>query len=756
MRVDFVGLAARLLEQAETLVPAWLPGGKRRGHEWVCGNLRGEPGASCSTNLLTGEGADFATGERWGDLIALYAAIHGIGQAEAARDLSPEGPSAKPNGAHAEPPRAADPAPGPAPMEYPPPSPISSWGGAPTGVWAYYGPTPDTGPLFLVARYDPPDGRKQFTPLTWRADADGAYAWRRKAYPAPRPLYRLRELLSHPTDPVLVVEGEKSADAAQSYLPGYAVTTWAGGANAAKTADWSPLAGRDVTIWPDADEASTKAAAWIAGALLKIGDRPTVLRITDKPEGWDVADAIAEDWSSEQILDFIREMGRAVEPPPLDIPRGTSSANVARETRARPHRAPGAVVDNETGTIEPRSYAYLWWERLNLDRVGNGAPFPNAANVETILLNHPEKAGRLYWDTFRLRKMYRDGNTEREWTDADSTHLLIWIQRALMIPKIRLSEVHHGIDAAANHSQRNSLVEWLLSLNWDGIERLPSLMHDVFGTEDDDYSRDVGRCWLISMAARALSPGCKVDTMVVLEGGQGVYKSSALELLGGAYYASLKEAFGGRDFLQSLDGVWLAEIPDMSGFKGRDIDHVKATITDRSDRYCRRYAHDAQTYPRQCVFVATANRDDWNEDETGARRFLPIRVGNIDKELIISLREQYFAEAVHRFKAGEPWWNIDKELAVKEQSERKPEDSWEPSVMAAVGAIVRDLPLNESRSVSIPEIFSKLLIALPQQGKAEQMRIAKILTAKGWNRKLIRDGDRIERRWFKTTKTSKD
>ena len=134
-------------------------------------------------------------------------------------------------------------------------------------LWKY--PDPSGNLMGCVARYDHKDGadRKQYRPLTYWESDDGSAKWRAAGFPPKRPLYRLDLLGSAPQDPVLVVEGEKAADAAQLRFPGYVVTTSLGGAKAAAIADWSPLRDRVVTIWPDADEAGHHYAKDVVAQL---------------------------------------------------------------------------------------------------------------------------------------------------------------------------------------------------------------------------------------------------------------------------------------------------------------------------------------------------------------------------------------------------------------------------------------------------------------------------------------------------------
>jgi putative DNA primase/helicase len=170
------------------------------------------------------------------------------------------------------------------------------------GVWRYF--LADGRLAFVVARYDKPDGSKDVRPWTvWRGP-DGALKWRMKGYPAPRPLYQLPLLSVAPIAPVLVVEGERTADAAGALFPGYVVLTWPGGAQGVKHAAWSPLAGRDVVIWPDADLPGVDAAADVAAACARVGAASVrvVPLPAGLPKGWDLADPLPEGMDPAELM----------------------------------------------------------------------------------------------------------------------------------------------------------------------------------------------------------------------------------------------------------------------------------------------------------------------------------------------------------------------------------------------------------------------------------------------------------------------
>ncbi|MCL2122858.1 MAG: DUF6371 domain-containing protein [Desulfovibrionaceae bacterium] len=276
------------------MTPELLPGGRQNGREYICGSLQGGPGDSCKTNLDTGKGADFSADERWGDVIGLWAKVRNIGQGAAARELAVR------YGIHLDDaPQASQAVPSPAvssaftpivpvPDNAPEPLRVHPQHGQANALWRYADTEGRT--LAYTARFDLPDGSKEILPLCYGSNGNGS-RWQWKALPEPRPMYGLEKLAALPEAPVLLVEGEKTADAAQDYFPDHAVLTWSGGSNAVAKADLSPLYGRKVIIWPDNDEPGFKAALTLAGLLEGKADVSIIQPPDTLPEKWDLADA---------------------------------------------------------------------------------------------------------------------------------------------------------------------------------------------------------------------------------------------------------------------------------------------------------------------------------------------------------------------------------------------------------------------------------------------------------------------------------
>lgn len=342
---DFRAVAEAARRASEAVLMRWLPGGKLRGREYGARNPRRDdsrPG-SFSVNVETGRWSDFATGDKGGDLVSLVAYLDGVEQAEACDRLSnflgldsfSPAPSPMSTKRAAEPSKPAAECVAPIPEGAPPPPKAHPRHGRPSAAWVYR--DTEGRELGQVWRFDRADGGKEVMPLTlWREG--GRLSWRFRAPPEPRPLYGLERIAAHPAAPVLVVEGEKAADAAARLLPACAVVTSPSGSRSASKANWSPTRGRRVLIWPDADEPGDAYAADVVRLALAAGaasvgllkrDRLTALRGADLPEGWDAADCEAEGLDAAALAALLADPGawQPLQPPKHDDEHFASASN---------------------------------------------------------------------------------------------------------------------------------------------------------------------------------------------------------------------------------------------------------------------------------------------------------------------------------------------------------------------------------------------------------------------------------------------
>lgn len=300
-----------------------------------------------------------------------------------------------------------------------------------------------------------------------------------------------------------------------------------------------------------------------------------------------------------------------------------------------------------------------------------GAIKPCEHNARLLLSQEADFAD-LHFDEF----LYRLRIGERDWTDHDDREALCRLQSTHRVAGFTLGQVRNAAMSLAFARRRDSLRDFVRALApWDGVERIDHAFVDALGALDTPLTRAASRNLLIAMAARAVKPGCQVDTLWVFEGPQGTFKSKAMRALGGSLHAEITAPLGTSDFFRELRGVWLAELGELDAFRGREASTIKRILSSPADRFVEKYEKHAVAYPRRAVAVATTNEAVYWQDPTGARRLVPIKVGEIRLDVIAQNRLSWFAEALHLFDAGAAWWKFPEEI-VYEQEERQDVDPW--------------------------------------------------------------------------------
>lgn len=699
-KIDFARIADGLLKDAKTLVSSWLPGGKLIGKEWTCGSLRGESGDSCKVNVETGRWCDFATGEKGGDLISLYAAIHGITQAKAARVFD------SPREEAIVPPPSKKLSLVPPPLEAPAPTMSHRRYGEPTHSHCYTDQEGRT--LFWIARYDLPDESKQFLPWSWDGDQK---EWVNKAWPDPRPLFNLKALQDTPSAKVLLVEGEKSVQAAQKLMEGrsaYVPTTWPGGAQAHSKADFSLLRDRKVLLWPDSDKAGIKAMKDIASRLQSIGVQELKFVNVEENGGWDVADALEEGWEWKECVEWLKTRVEDLPITPPTIQVTAQNVQINHYSEPAPVEAPASIQEA--------------WKLCGIYTNERGSPIINASVILQVIQRWPELKGLVWYDEFHDRIFTEN---HKEWDDDyDSIKLMAYLQKRLQLDKLSIQTVREAVSLAAMSDVRNEPCDWIKTLKWDGIDRISDFFTIFFGTECNAYTKAVSRNFWLGLINRLFRPGCQVDEMVILEGAQGTFKSKSLEIIGGPFHALASGDIESKDFLQGLRGKFLIEIAELEGFSKAEDRAIKRIITTRTDRYRPSYGRSSKDFPRRCIFVGTTNEEGYLKDVTGGRRFWPIKVGFINREWLQRDRDQFFAEAYQRFLNNESWYEVPAEAAKEEQDLRRERDEWESQILNYLQF------KSETRIVTVAaEVFG---IGVGDLTISDQRRIAKALRAIGW------------------------
>jgi predicted P-loop ATPase len=314
-------------------------------------------------------------------------------------------------------------------------------------------------------------------------------------------------------------------------------------------------------------------------------------------------------------------------------------------------------------------------------------------------------------------------------TDEDITAIQEWLQLA-GLPLVTKNTVWQAVELVARENTFHPIKDYLEPLVWDEVERLDEWLTDCLGVEKTEYAMAVGRMFLIGMVARIYDPGCQADYMLILEGDQGIKKSTACRVLAGEWFSdSMPENVASKDAALHLRGKWLIEIAELHTFSRSETAALKAFITRREDIYRPPYGRKEVYRPRQNLFVGTTNRKVYLQDPTGARRYWPVVTTEIDIDLLTSQRDQLFAEALVRYRRGEPWWpdaEFEAQHMVPEQERRYEGDAWEERIAEYI--------TGRTRATVFKIAFEALNFETPRIGTADQRRIMAILEHLGWRR----------------------
>jgi predicted P-loop ATPase len=381
--------------------------------------------------------------------------------------------------------------------------------------------------------------------------------------------------------------------------------------------------------------------------------------------------------------------------------------------------------------------------------LGNtGKPLPNLANalmfVREILPSH-FAYDQMHCITKLMRPLKDDADFRpRACTDIDVGFVQEMMQRQ-GLKQVGAEVAHQAVDMRAHERPFHPVRDYLNRIEWDGRSRLSGFFPIYFGTAQTDYEMAVGGMFLISMVARVFKPGCKADHMPVIEGPQGVLKSTACGILAGEWFSdSLPEINGGKDVSQHLRGKWLIEVSEMHAMNRAEVSQLKAFLSRTTERYRPSYGRKEVIEPRQCVFAGTTNRTVYLRDETGGRRFWPVKISSIvDVDAIARDRDKLLAEAVQRYRDGMSWWpdkEFERQHIIPQQAHRYEADVWED--------IIADY-LKDQVRITVGQIARDALhIETGRIGTADMRGIATCLEQLGWGR-LPKDANGT--RWWGPT-----
>lgn len=402
----------------------------------------------------------------------------------------------------------------------------------------------------------------------------------------------------------------------------------------------------------------------------------------------------------------------------------------------------------------------------------SGAIQSNPLNVETILVHHAAWDGVLAWDQLQgeIRKLKdppwleitrAPGSSVGTWSSTDTTRLASWLFGTYALLASEETCIR-AVRMAAERRPVHPIKDWLDALTFEpdpAGSRLETWAIRYLGAPDTPYVRAVSRWFLLSAVARVYEPGCKVDTMIILEGAQGLRKSSALHaLFGEGWCSDTPPDLQSKDRFGAVRGKWLIEFAELDAFGKADAARIKAFVSSSRDRYRPPYERVDIEAPRGCVFAGTVNRNGrgYLQDETGNRRFWPIPCApcgsgadrlQVDIAGLREAREAIWAEAREVYNpAGAEharWWPETPEehdLCSAEQDERVHTDVWEERIG---GWLLDRLKRREPDPfVTLGQVLNDAIGMEPaKQDHQAQTRAARVLVQAGWSRSQKRTED---------------
>ena len=359
-------------------------------------------------------------------------------------------------------------------------------------------------------------------------------------------------------------------------------------------------------------------------------------------------------------------------------------------------------------------------------------------NVEVFVRLYPDYRGRWSLNTMTGEPHFDGKPISETFIHAIRAHIE---RRLAFTPPV--ADVKAAVLVAADQCSFHPVQQYLASIDWDGTPRLIHFASDRLGA-DGRLPAEMFRRWMIGAVARALNPGCKLDTALMLHGKQGHKKSTLFSTLGGEWHSDSTIDISNKDAYQQIHAAWIYEFSELENVvMGRAESRLKAFITSTHDTFRAPYASQVRSRPRSVALCGSTNRDEILTDDTGSRRFWIISVAyEIDIPAVAAIRDQLWAEARAAYEAGEPWWF---DHALEEEREEhnhdfETDDSW----LATIGDFLASPLMGD---ITMERILRDALKLEPgRRDRAVEMRASRVLKRLGLRRRLT--GDRTNRRWI--------
>ncbi|MGN8754417.1 VapE domain-containing protein [Blautia sp. HCP3S3_C4] len=467
-------------------------------------------------------------------------------------------------------------------------------------------------------------------------------------------VFAIQKAIDH-QETIFYVEGEKDVNTLMKR--GYTVFTCGG------SGDWKKgvseiVRQANVIILADNDKPGEQLAYQVMQDLQLIANNVSIIKPMPEVPKADITDYFEEGHTVEEFENLIRNVDDTE----------SICTDVQQDQKQDTGKKRTVTQKSKDEVVGGQALVFKFLD-CNYDEDGNVKSVKQLVhNFEIVMDKDSRFAGKIRLNEF-AQQPYLYGNVPwenenncRAWSSHDDSALFALIQA-----DYGLKSRQDFADALKNVSMRNKfhpVRELLDSLTWDGKEHIRSLLPEYLGAEDSDYTYQVMRLWMLGAVSRVYKPGSKFDYTMILQGSQGIGKSTFLKQMAmdDSWFNDSLDSLDSDKAVQSLTGSWIIELAELKSLArtAGGVESVKRFLTATQDKYRIPYERRADTFYRQCVFAGTTNKDDFLQDETGNRRFLIVQTGvkKPSKSLfvpeIMDAIKLAWAEAVHIWKNEKP------------------------------------------------------------------------------------------------------